>query len=593
MPSTPFERRIADATEAVFGDSPMTQQVLDACDRYQADVANIQAGRGINALLLAIVGAKGQGKTWAVQQMIREPRVRSQLRSGDLIDDATTRLVWVGPVAPEGLDPQSEIYHPCPQEQLVAIGQPYVLLDTPGLTDANQQAAELAADALSLATVKLLVIARDQLRAASNLTIAKQIDGAVCIPIISSVEPEEMEQGIAIGPLAEDLRALRDQLTLMASQSTLAQEVLVPDFEITGDEAMAAQVFVSGVLDRFSDMGLTEQKIGNARERRLHSAMHRLRQQVQHLIQGELPQLSAAVSQLTRETEQLPERVLATLLGSEEVLQTGVRMRLRARLVSDTPLLWFPYRTVMSTLHLTQGAWDRVMLALAGSIPSLFGALSSWARNVRQNQAFSDELQSGIRKRTQQQVEERLQPLCNEFHRAVMNLRPREQRKRDASHSSAMRLSGIEELQTSSQEIFNKAIEAHATPAWQVQLYACLGTLIFWTLMAGPIVLIYREYFLASYHVFTGQESHLENFPHPTPGLFFTSLILSILPLAIYCMVVLTRTLSRRAVGRVAAQIALEHETAIRTLKADKVIRLDFEDELLQQAEFLINLQEH
>ena len=45
----------------------------------------------------------------------------------------------------------------------------------------------------------------------------------------------------------------------------------------------------------------------------------------------------------------------------------------------------------MSTLNLTQGAWDRVMLALAGSIPSLFGALASWAKNARQSRDFNTE----------------------------------------------------------------------------------------------------------------------------------------------------------------------------------------------------------
>ncbi|MEZ6078679.1 MAG: hypothetical protein R3C56_24295 [Pirellulaceae bacterium] len=67
------------------------------------------------------------------------------------------------------------------------------------------------------------------------------------------------------------------------------------------------------------------------------------------------------------------------------------------------------------------------------------------------------------------------------------------------------------------------------------------GVVLFWMFMAGPIVLIYREYFVASYHVLSGEvATHLEDFPHPTPALLFTSLLLSLLPLAIYCMVVLT-----------------------------------------------------
>ena len=267
-------------------------------------------------------------------------------------------------------------------------------------------------------------------------------------------------------------------------------------------------------------------------------------------------------------------------------------MRLRARLVSDTSLLWFPYRTIMSTLNLTQGAWDRVMLALAGSVPSLFGALASWARNAQQTRDFDSQVQDGIRVRTQQQLEERLKPLCENFHRAVLRLRPREERDLSTSTSAGMRLAGMEELQSRSQQIFDSAIQSAATRPWLVQLFASLGTLIFWGFMAAPILLIYRDYIMASIDVLSGGDMHLKDFPHPTPGLLATSLVLSLLPLALFCMLVLTLTLARRKVRRVAAEIIEKHESAIRELREEDVIRLDFEDPLVHQAEFLLNFRQ-
>jgi hypothetical protein len=310
------------------------------------------------------------------------------------------------------------------------------------------------------------------------------------------------------------------------------------------------------------------------------------------MIGDELPQLASAVEQLHRETEHLPERVLDSLLGSEAVLATGIRMRLRSRLVADTSLLWFPYRTLMSTLNLTQGAWDRVLLALSGSVPSLFGALTAWARNVKQSRELSGAVQDGIRQHTQRQVEERLRPLCNQFHRTVTKLRPRAEQTLDYGNTdSVMRLAGIEELQTRSQQIFESSIEQHSMRGWLVQLWAFLGVLLFWIFMAGPIVLIYREYLFASINVLSGGPAlRLEEFPHPTPSLLFTSLLISLLPTAIYCMFVLTFALSASKVRRVSAQISREHQQAIEQLKANSVIRLEFEDELLRQAEFLLKL---
>ena len=589
---SPYPRRIFEATQAIFGESAFTHSVEQACRRYERDLEQIREGRGIDALLIAVVGAKGQGKTWVARQFVRQASVRSQMRSGDLAEDATKRLVWVGPVAPERIDAASETYHRCDLEQMADIGTPYVILDTPGITDSDRRAAQLSSEALALAPLKLLVLARDQIRSAANLMLARQIDGSICIPVVTSVEPEEMPTGDAAEALERDLKALRDQLTAMAPHGQIVREILVPDFEISGDEEASAGAFLGALLDRFNDIGLTELALNSSRDERIQAAERRLRNEVARVIESETPHLAAAVAKLNRESDLLPERVLDSLLGNESVLETGVRMRVRARLINDTPLIWFPYRTMMSTLNMTQGAWDRVVLTLAGSVPSLFGALSSWARNARQNSEFSAEVRDGIRHRTQQQVEERLQPVCDAFHRAVTHLRPDASSASLSSASVGMRLTGIEELQSRSQRIFDAAIARHATSGWLVQLYSLLGVGLFWGFMSGPIVVIYRDYCLASIDVLTGRDSDLESFPHPTASLLFTSVILSTLPLAVYCMFVLTWSLSRARVRRITGEIVSEHEQAIQQLKNSNVIRLEFEDALLTQAEFLLNLRQ-
>ncbi len=587
----PFAQRVAEAALAVFGQSGATQIVLDACRRYDLEVSNIVSSRGINSLLIAIVGAKGQGKTWVARQLVSVDSVRAQLRSGDLVDDATTRLVWIGPSAPERLDPASEIYHACPAECMFDIGRPYVLLDTPGSTDSNERAAEIASEALSLAPIKLLVIARDQIRSAASMLIAQRIDGSECIPVISSVEPEEFEAEQPAGRLLRnDIEALRKQIALLAPRVRLSAEVLVPDFEISGDEAASQRSFRSQLVSRLTSLHLDDLSLASSRESRLQSAEQRLRRLVSKSISEQMPQLASAVDRLNQETEGLPERVLDSLLGSSQILDTGVRMRLRSRLVGDTYLLWFPYRTLMSVLNMTQGAWDRVMLALAGSVPSIFGALTTWARNVRQSREFNVEVEDGIRQRMQRQVEERLKPLCDQFHRAIWQMRARDQQQQSVPDVGSMSLSGIEELQNESRTIFERAINENVTSPWLTQLLAVCGTGLFWAFMAGPIVAIYHQYFSASYESLVDGKVHPEGFPHPQPGLIVTSVVLSLLPLVLYAMIVLTLTLSNRKVRRISAEIEKAHSDAIERLRKSGVIRLQFEDRLLQQAEFLLNL---
>ena len=584
----PTAKRIFEATSTVFGPSVITAQVEQACHRFEAELENIQAGRGIPALVVAIVGAKGQGKTWTARQLVLNPSLRKKLPSGDLMGDATTKLVWIGPSAPDQIDFQAETFHQCASTEMIDVGQPLVLLDTPGTTDANSRAAQLAIESLSLAPVKLLVIARDQIRAAANLSIASQIDGSFCIPIITSVEPDEMDST----ELAADLNDLFKRLKSLAASSKFTAEVLVPDFEISGDENAAGEVLRTGLLERLTQLGIDQGKLQSSTEHRIQSAIHRLQLQVTKIISQELPQLADAVHGLREETDQLPLRVINSLLGSQQVLETGIRMRLRAKLVHETSVLWFPYRTVISILNLTHGAWDRIVLALAGSIPSLFGALTSWVQNVRSSREFSSQFQEGIRQRTQQQVEERLYPLCDRFHRAVMRLRPRElQEQRTDDSLQRVKLLGIDQLQSRSQTIFEDCLERNAVSRWLIQLLGLLGVALFWILMAGPIVTLYRDYLQATWAVWQGNtEVHIDQFPHPTYGLFFTSLLLSLLPLLIYSMFVLTWTLGQRRIKRIASQVVQAHDQAIRDLQKSQVIRLQFGDHLLEQAQFLLNL---
>jgi hypothetical protein len=150
---------------------------------------------------------------------------------------------------------------------------------------------------------------------------------------------------------------------------------------------------------------------------------------------------------------------------------------------------------------------------------------------------------------------------------------------------------GVDQLQTRSQQIFEQAIEEHCTRPWKIQLAAAGGMILFWALMAAPILVLYREYLGVAWSVWHGQEVGLEKFPHPGPGLIFTSLLLSAFPLMIYCMIVLTLMLRAGRIRLAARRVLMEHEAAIRKLQDDQVIRVHFEDPLLQQAEYLLNLK--
>jgi hypothetical protein len=374
-----------------------------------------------------------------------------------------------------------------------------------------------------------------------------------------------------------------------APKSRLLTPVLIEDFEATGNEEAASRRLRELVSQRLKSQSLSE--LGETREARLSAATTRLKSQIHHLLETTAPQLSRSVHRLVSESQQLPNRVVESVLGSTVILETAVRARLRAQVVSDTSPIWFPYRTTISLLSMTQGAWDRLLLAMTGSIPSIFGTLVTWAKNIQQSRKIEWEMQEGLRERLNRQVEDQLAPMQQQFHRALS--RVRSSHGSQSSNPGRVVLRGIEELQSRSQSLFESVLQRNRASRWSLMLCAFLGTLIFWGLLVGPIVAIYRQYFLACYSSFMNQTTDVGAFPHPSPAMLATSIFLSFIPLLLYAMITLTSFIRRSKIERISRGLIEQHHALVNELQSNGILRLDFEDSILEKAQFLLSLESH
>jgi len=583
-------QRIRQATQALLGQQHLTHQISEWCDQYQLQCDSIVSSRGVSLTSIAIVGAKGQGKTWIARQMILDRRVAQGLPSGVLSSEATTHVHWIGPIVPEALDASRELYHPCRSETMLDLGRPYMLLDTPGITDDDLQAAKTAKEAMALSPVKLLVVRRDQLRGAILSQLANFTEGAICIPVITCVPLNDLA-GTTTKRLSEslqrDLDTFCDAMKSSAPKTKFLESILVPDFEADGDESKIGLAVARDLKTRLQSESLDD--IAATRANRLSAATDRLRHRIGQMLDSQLPQLSAAVRRLHSEADALPSQTIETVLGSRVVLQSAVRGRLRAQMIADTGMIWFPFRTVLTVLGLTHGAWDRLLLSLSGSVPSIFGTFAAWARNVQQSRKINWEMHEGIRDLLNRQIQDRLEPVQAQFHRAVTRMRGSDQEIKSASASPQIRLSGVEELQSRARSVFEWCVDKHQMPWMTLQFFALIGTSIFWLLMAGPIVSIYRQYLGASYETLSGAQSSVEHFPHPSPALLLTSVLLSLIPMLIYAMIVLSWSQRRTKIHRIADSTYAEEVKLVDELKLSGVISLHYDDPLLEHAEFLIH----
>ncbi len=578
----PLLPRLRRAAEHVFGDSPLADAVLQRCDDYEAERNRLLESRGGETPVIAVVGAAGQGKTWLVRAMLHDSALRDALPSGDRASERTRQVAWIGSRPPLNFDPAHERYLSCSNEQMHSFGIPYLLVDTPGLTDVDPAVAAAAREAIHQATAHLLVVRRDQLRAAEIDALAVAGEGALVVPVINIIRQRDE----ALDP---DIRKLLDRIRSLAPTSQILEPVLIDDCEHASQQNQ--QVPQQAALDISQRIApyLRELAGGQRIQARLAAARKRFRRDLADQLANQLPELSSAEQRLREAANRLPLEIAESLVGSQETLHVAVRTRLRLVLLNETSVIWFPYRTLLSILNLTHGAWDRLILAMAGSLPSLISTAWSGLTNLRQMADQTTDKTQAVRLRAQQLVQDRLRPVLGAFRRELERLHQGSE-KRVPIETSPAHLSGVDALQSASAMIIEEHVRRFAPASLSCQFLAFLGTLLFWLMLAGPIVLLYRQYGGSSLRELTGNAVTIHDFPEPSGAFLVTTFLLSLFPTAIFAMLVMSWVQSRKRVARCAQAILSEHQNAIERLKREETLQLEFDDPLLDDARLLLSI---
>ena len=587
VPGEKFLRRVRHSANSVLGDSQTGRKVLELCEEHGEARDMIMQDRSPGATVIAVVGATGQGKSWLIRQLVRRSSVSKSIRSGNNASEATEKLIWVGPMPPVDLDTRYEVFLHCEKSNMESIGVPYLLVDSPGATDDRRAIAVVASRALSLASVLLLVVRRDQLRSQAVGMLAEASEGTIVIPIINAVR--ESDAGVDA-----DIDAFISHMRSVAPASKIVAPVIVEDFEVSEREeetvgAMAAKTVCQRLEDELNNSWEGDRR----KSTRLTAIDGRFRAALHNTLSDRLPGLTNAVSRLNAESTKLPAEVAETLVGGGGPLRAAVRSRLRLSLLTDTPAICFPYRSQLGVLNLTHGAWDRVFLSLSGSLPSLVGAVWTSTKNLAAQAGAEEDVREGLRKRSAAAVTDRLSPLAGRFRDELAELREQGKSPKMVGEgderSQLAYLDGIDALQEGSQKIFDEEVERQSFSPTAAMVAAIIGTAVFWFLMSGPIIALYTEYFGASWDTFRGSEGSLHQFPKPEFSMIFTSLLISILPTAIFAMLVLSWAQSRSRVDAAEKRIRNRHHETIRQLQHDGVLRLRWDDPLLADAEFLLS----
>jgi len=580
--------RVRAAAARVFGDSPLGLEIDLRCREYEQRRRELLARQSADSIV-AIVGSAGQGKTWLARQFVNDPEVRAALPSGDAQHDATQRVTWIGPRAPLSLDRRAESYLPVAASDMFDLGAGYLLVDTPGASDVEHHVAAAAIRACETAAIQLLVMRRDQVRSAMTTLVAHHGEGGVVLPIINVVRRNDPD-------LRSDIQAMVARLGEAAPLSQILEPVQIDDFELNGGEPLVAGRAMQAIGDRLRPILSS----GGAQrgERLLAASDRRFRQVLAERLGEEMPRVSRAVERLEAEAAKLPSQVVAHLQTGPELATTLVRGRLRTQVLADTSSLWFPYRTLLGVLNLTAGAWDRLILAMAGSLPSLLATAWASTGNLRQwwsgsNASIPSSADSPARRRADQLVRDRLRPATATFRRELTALRTPGviAAAAEPMEGGDAYLQGLDELQIRSEQLANQELARASVPVWAANLCGLIGTVAFWALLSGPIIALYRHYFEASRGVWSTTGVALESFPEPSFRLLATSILVSLLPVALWAMIVLSWAQRRSKAAACAARIEVAQQRIAEQLQRDGVLKLAFDDRLLDDARLMLSLQ--
>jgi hypothetical protein len=590
-----FEQRVRDSVRLLFGVQEPTGAVMAALDRLHADIRRMNE-RGLDEVpSITLVGAVGEGKSWLARAFLNPEsarKERAEMSTGQNASDRTHQLVWYGPQAPVGLS-AGERYLRVGSSQMLDLGCPYLLADTPGFTDPAPGAWRLSEVSVTSAPIKLLVTSLSQLRDGGVEDFAATLNGSVILPVIK-FEPDQNPDGTCCDTPSQtkkdEVRAKLEKWKISSPDSAILDPCFMPMARIFGAE-LAETVMRQRLQFILTPLLSDPTRLRSSVQ---HQALNRIlacNEEIAVALSPFRHRVGSALENLVRKTELLPERVFDELAGDRLNLNAIIRAHLRSDWMERTPAICFPYRSFCGIFGLTQGAWDKVFFASVGSIPSLAVAMTKAVKNFRKGHSADDRQDetSGLSTRLSELLVDELRPEIRNFEAAVRALlpeKPEDKLQRDAD----VRINGLQALVADASKLLRVEVDRLHPPTTTILLLALLGAGSFFYLIAGPVVSLYRTYLKAHGGAFEAAASAWSEFPQPTASMIVASLLLSVAPSILLALIGMAWCCSIRRVRWIALAFHSALDVRIRERVASGSLRIEVNDQRVEAARFLLLL---
>lgn len=528
------------------GDSQQLREYRSMTARYQEVWEGLGSNRGLSIPAFALIGETKTGKTTLARLLSGK-----DLSAKGGPTETADRIRWIGPMKPATLDPDWEECEVVDAGSMINLGTPYLIIDTPRLETLCKNSEVCFHKVFSSTRFKIVVLEQEKLEREIWLNRVSSYRGSVVLPVIRLSPESTKGYPENHASLVEAWRKdYEPGIGAKLAGINLEPPVFLPHLDAMGDRDKSIALVREVLAERLRNLLQEYQGGSSDRYAELNASW-------EHFLNVLKPMLSAIGSVLLTERHdefqkavaQLPEQIVEHLLSDKRRLRALMRMDLREGLMDCIPGWVFPFRTLVSLLCLTNGAWDRLILAAAGSIPSAFLTMAGAARRKTDEAKAERSLRDGMDGRLQVLVRAKLARPWKGFVAALG--KARDSADTEDMHGCDFEIEGSEQLAE-----FWRQAQADATQLsnpdnrrW-VSLISMAGALVFWILFMGPLAQAYGQYVPAVFRSLAGvwTAENLATYPAPGAAFWFSSFILSLIPAFLVALILVAVRIGDRRV---------------------------------------------
>lgn len=591
-PSPSLADRVDQSAALLFDhDSGTTLRLNRITAELRRDCERLHSSQSTDLTTIAIVGRVGEGKSWLARAILSDDpafdQTRAMLPSGQNADDRTHELIWIGAKQPFAAMNRSERFVQVPENALLDLGAPYAIADSPGYSDHDPTLGALSSVALSSSPIKLLATSVSQIRDGSLAQFVASMNGSIIVPVIR-FRPEDDEttpDKITVSDCQKEI----DRWAKLAPASQIQPPLFLPDSGIVGDRKareLARQHLTDALTRLLDDNPALHQSLDIQLNERVAFAQRELATGL-----GDFrARLGAPVHRLEQLTKAFPDIVEHGIIGEEALLRAAMRSRFRGDALERTSMLFFPFRSLLGILGLTLGAWDKVIFAAFGSVPSLVMTAVQSVKNIRDSGRL-ESASSRLTERTETLLRDAYAEDLRTFGDALASTTNPSKpiHKHDVGN---IRVHGIGALENESHEMIADTIRASRLSSVFLWLGGVAATLVFWGLLLAPLISLYSAYFTGIQGIQESVADAWQRFPMPPPSLWITSLLLSLAPVFALAMVTMYFVSAPWRVASAARLVRQSIADAIHQRINNGKLRIEISNPRLEAARFLLSLGE-